>query len=75
MTVRAATHFDGLITAFAPGAACDPYGTYFDASVDTGREARGMGIDREAGKRITESGAGGLAAVTSYRHEKKHGRR
>ncbi|MEK6795898.1 MAG: hypothetical protein AABZ39_14040 [Spirochaetota bacterium] len=70
MTVRASTHFDGLVTAFAPGAACDPYGTYFDASVDTGREARGVGIDRDTGKQITQDGAGG-APDASYPNEKK----
>jgi polyhydroxybutyrate depolymerase len=71
MTVRAATHLDGLITAFAPGAACDPYGTYFDASVDTGRAARGVAIDRETGKRITEVGAGGAPDARAYPHEKE----
>ncbi|MBI4976034.1 MAG: hypothetical protein HZC28_01040 [Spirochaetes bacterium] len=69
MAVRAGTHFDGLVAAFAPGAACDPYGTYFDASVDTGREARGVGIDRDTGKQITEDGAGGLPDAL-YSNEK-----
>jgi len=72
MTVLAATHFDGLVTAFAPAAACDPYGTYFDASINTGREARGVGIDRETGKQITEDAACG-DRDTQYLNEKKWG--
>lgn len=70
MTALAATNFDEMITAFAPGAAFDPYGTYFDASVDTGREARGVAIDRETGQRITETGSGGSATAASYPKEK-----
>jgi poly(3-hydroxybutyrate) depolymerase len=59
MAVRAAARFSGLISAAAPAAACDPYGCDADAGVDTGREARGVLIDRGSGRRITEPGAAG----------------
>jgi len=39
MTILASTHFDDMITAFAPVSAGDPYGTYLDCSdKSTGRE-------------------------------------
>ncbi len=68
MTIRAGTHFDGIITAFAPGAAADPYGTYFDCntSLSSRESAKGAGFDRETKQEITETGA---CESVSYDHE------
>lgn len=56
MTVRAATHFDDLVTAFAPVSSGDPYGWH--RVCKTGLTARtkvhGAGFDNETGKQITE---------------------
>lgn len=69
MTVRAATHFDDLIQAFAPVSSGDPYGwrriCQKDLSPRTG--VHGVGYDNETGKEIIEQGA---CAAKSDRHEK-----
>ncbi|MCA9360859.1 hypothetical protein KC730_03145 [Candidatus Kaiserbacteria bacterium] len=59
MAILTATHFDNLITAFAPVASGDPYGTYFDCdpSLSLRESAKGAGFDRETNKQITEAGA------------------
>jgi hypothetical protein len=60
MTILAATHFDGLITAFAPVAAGDPYGTRFDTSTRPKNErkcAPGVFRDRESSATIPTAGA------------------
>ncbi len=56
MTIRAATHFDKLITAFAPVSAGDPYGTdtNCDTSLSERTSAKGVLIDRETSKQIIE---------------------
>jgi poly(3-hydroxybutyrate) depolymerase len=68
MTVRASTHFDNLITAFAPAASSDPYGTYFDCdpSLSPRQSARGAGFDRDTGKEVIEEGA---CAASAYPRE------
>lgn len=59
MAVRAATHFNKMITAFAPVAAGDPYGTRTrcDVSLSKNRIAKGILIDIETNKVITEKNA------------------
>jgi poly(3-hydroxybutyrate) depolymerase len=59
MTIRAATHFDDKVTAFAPVSAGDPYGTESncDASLSPRKSAKGVLLDLETGKKITELGA------------------
>jgi len=59
MTIRAATHFDGLITAFAPVSAGDPYGTdpICDPNLSPRDSAIGILIDRETGLEIGEDNA------------------
>ncbi len=54
MTIRAATHFNGLISAFAPMSAGDPYGTdtNCDTSLSARTSAKGILTDRETGKQI-----------------------
>lgn len=51
MTILASTHFDDKITAFAPVAAGDPYGTYFNGSfipkIDIRNCASGAFVDIE----------------------------
>lgn len=49
MTTRAATRFDDQVSAFAPVASGDPYGTYLycDESLSTRPEAPGMFLDKE----------------------------
>ena len=56
MTVRAATHFDNLITAFAPVSSGDPYGWHriCDASLNKRENVHGAGYDNETGKQIIE---------------------
>lgn len=68
MTTRAATHFDGLVTAFAPAASGNPYGTYFDCdpSLSPRTSAKGAGFDRETNKKIIEPGA---CISSSYKNE------
>jgi len=64
MTIRAATHFDSLITAFAPAAAADPYGTYFDCdpALSPRESAHGIGLDADTHRQITEFDACTAAA-------------
>ncbi|MDZ4866883.1 MAG: hypothetical protein SGI91_06135 [Alphaproteobacteria bacterium] len=59
MTVRAATHFDGLVTAFAPVSSGDPYGWHrvCDASLSPRRTVFGVGLDNETKKQIPEEGS------------------
>lgn len=59
MTTRAATHFDSLMTAFAPVASADPYGTYFDCNptLSPRTAAKGVGYDRETQQQIIERNA------------------
>lgn len=56
MAVRAATHFNTLVTAFAPVSSGDPYGWH--RSCEAGLTARikveGAGYDNETGKQIIE---------------------
>lgn len=70
MTTRAATHFDGLIAAFAPAASGDPYGTYFncDPSLSARTSAKGAGFDRETNREIIERDA---CVSPSYPNEKE----
>jgi poly(3-hydroxybutyrate) depolymerase len=59
MTVRAATHFDDLITAFAPVSSGDPYGWHriCEKGLTPRIIVHGAGLDNETGKQITERGA------------------
>lgn len=59
MTIRAATHFDGLITAFAPIAAGDPYGTdpICDSNLSPRDSAVGILVDRETSLEIVTDNA------------------
>ncbi len=68
MTVRAATHFDGLVTAFAPASSGDPYGWHrvCDASLSLRRTVFGVGLDNETKKQIIEEGA---CRASSYPNE------
>lgn len=69
MTVRAATHFGDLITAFAPVSSGDPYGWH--RSCEKGATKRtnvhGAGFDNETGKQIIELDA---CRSTTYPNEK-----
>ena len=49
MTIRASTHFDDKITAFAPVATLDPYGTYMFCDKNIGERdlAPGLFLDNE----------------------------
>ena len=69
MTVRTATHFDDRITAFAPVSSGDPYGWHrtCDPSLTARRVVRGVGLDNETGKRISERGA---CQAPSYPNER-----
>lgn len=59
MTVRASTHFDNLITAFAPVSSGDPYGWYriCEKGLSPRKTVFGLGFDRETGKQIIEPDA------------------
>jgi poly(3-hydroxybutyrate) depolymerase len=59
MTVRAATYFDNLVTAFAPVSSGDPYGWHrvCEAGATARTTVHGAGFDNETGKRITERDA------------------
>ncbi len=59
MTVRAATHFDNLVTAFAPVSSGDPYGWHrvCEAGTTSRTTVHGAGFDNETGKQITERDA------------------
>lgn len=56
MTVRAATHFDNLLTAFAPVSSGDPYGWHriCEKGLTPRILVHGLGYDKETGKQITE---------------------
>lgn len=56
MTVRAATHFDHLVTAFAPVSSGDPYGwqRVCEAGLTARTAVHGVGYDNETGKQIIE---------------------
>lgn len=56
MTIRAATHFEDKITAFAPVSAGDPYGTDTNCDIKLSRRtsAKGILVDRETRKQIIE---------------------
>lgn len=71
MTILAATHFPGKLTAFAPVSAGDPYGTYMDMGARPRYErtnAPGVFRDNETGVDISEENA---ALSDTYPHEKK----
>ena len=55
MSVRAATHFDNLLTAFAPVSSGDPYGWHrvCEAGTTPRTTVHGAGFDNETGKQIT----------------------
>lgn len=59
MTIRAATHFDDRITAFAPISAGDPYGTHTncDPALSPRKSAKGILLDNETGKQIIDKDA------------------
>lgn len=70
MTTLAATQLADRVTAFAPMSCGDPYGTHIDAGVKVRferKQAPGVFVDNETGKRITEAGA---ATAASYPNEK-----
>jgi poly(3-hydroxybutyrate) depolymerase len=68
MTVRASTHFDNLITAFAAVSSGDPYGWHRVCEAGTTQRStvHGGGFDNETGKQITEVGA---CAAETHAHE------
>lgn len=70
MTVRAATHFDDLITAFAPVSSGDPYGWHrvCDASLSPRTGVHGLPYDNETGKVINEVNS---CQAESYANEKQ----
>lgn len=59
MTIRAATHFDGLVTAFAPISSGDPYSTdtICDPSLSKRDVAKGILVDSETQIEITKDNA------------------
>lgn len=59
MTARASTHFDDLVTAFAPVSSGDPYGWHrvCEAGTTLRSAVHGRGFDNETGKHIPEPGA------------------
>lgn len=70
MTILASTHFPELITAFAPVATGDPYGTVMDMSTHPLVErptAPGVFRDRDTRKKIGEIGAADGAAYSGDR--------
>ncbi|APE34952.1 hypothetical protein BOX37_14470 [Nocardia mangyaensis] len=68
MTVRAATHFNALVTAFAPVSSGDPYGWHrrCEAGLAPRIKVEGAGYDNETGKQITERAS---CASPSYPNE------
>lgn len=70
MTIRAATHFDNKITAFAPVSAGDPFGTdtVCDTSLSKRKTAKGILVDRETRKQIIKDNA---CKSSSYPSEAK----
>jgi poly(3-hydroxybutyrate) depolymerase len=69
MTVRAATHFDDRVTAFAPVSNGDPYGWYrlCDPALGNRDEVAGAGFDRETNLQIIQRNA---CLAPSYPNEK-----
>lgn len=69
MTVRASTHFDNLITAFAPVSSGDPYGWHrvCERGTTVRNNVHGAGFDNETGKQIIEMNA---CNATAYPREK-----
>ncbi len=69
MTVRAATHFDNAITAFAPVSSGDPYGWRRTCEPGLTRRTKvhGAGFDNETGKQIIERDA---CLADTYPHER-----
>jgi hypothetical protein len=60
MTIRASSHFNHLVTAFAPVGSGSPYGWYRDCSQESGRDlVAGIGLDIDTDKQIVEVGACG----------------
>ena len=72
MTVRAATHLDNLITAFAPVSSGDPYGWHrvCERNLSPRQTVFGAGFDNETGKQIPEPDA---CRAISYPHERPWG--
>jgi len=70
MAIRAATHFNSKITAFAPVAAGDPYGTQMncDARLSKRKSAKGILLDLDTNKPIMVKGA---CRGHSYPNEKE----
>jgi pimeloyl-ACP methyl ester carboxylesterase len=68
MTVRAATHFDNLITAFAPVSSGDPYGWHriCEKGLTLRTSVHGSPFDNETDKQINERGA---CLAENYPHE------
>lgn len=69
MTVRAATHFDGFVTAFALVSSGDPYGwrRHCIAGTTPRTVVHGVGLDSETGQRIDSPGA---CESSAYPNEK-----
>ncbi|MEE9911099.1 MAG: hypothetical protein K4571_05180 [Deltaproteobacteria bacterium] len=69
MTVRAATRFGNLITAFAPISSGDPYGWHrvCEKGSTPRKTVHGAGFDNETGRPITEPDA---CRSANYPHEK-----
>lgn len=69
MTVRAATHFDDRVTAFAPVSSGDPYGWHriCQAGMTVRKKVHGAGFDNETGKQIIEPDS---CKAPSYPNEK-----
>ena len=70
MSVRASTHFNNLITAFAPVSNGDPYGWHRKCIAALGKRkiVHGAGFDNETDKEIIEEGS---CASAAYPHEQK----
>lgn len=69
MTARAGTHFDNLVTAFAPVSSGDPYGWHrlCKAGSTARKTVHGAGFDNETGRQITERDA---CRAEAYPNEK-----
>jgi pimeloyl-ACP methyl ester carboxylesterase len=69
MTVRAATRFSDLVTAFAPVSSGDPYGWHriCDKSLSARQTVFGIGVDNETGRQIVEEGS---CTAPTYPNEK-----
>jgi hypothetical protein len=69
MSVRAATRFAHLVTAFAPVSSGDPYGWHriCDKTLSMRQTVFGIGVDNETGRQIVEEGA---CIASAYPNEK-----